>query len=759
MYRMLLVSLFVLVFTYACQSKKTDTPVLYDFAKYVDPLIGTGGTGHTFPGAVLPYGMVQLSPDTDIGGWERCAGYHATDSTILGFSLTHLSGTGNADLGDVMLMPFVGKAFLHRGTSMYPDTTYRSRFRKETEVADPGYYRVLLDDYHVLAEMTVSERVGMHRYTFPETDSAGFIMDLSHRVIRDIDRGGRKWAYTQYDDSVSVSGYIVSTGWAKDRKIFWAMEFSKPLNRDRKEKIVTGIDHRIVVHFETEQHEQVLVKVAYSPVSIVNARLNLQEIPHWDFDIVRKQARETWNKELNKIAVQDSDSVKKTIFYTAMYHAMIHPSLFMDVNGQYRGTDNTVYQAKKMNNHTVFSLWDTYRALHPLLTIIQPERNSEFVYNMLRHYEQSPYRMLPIWELHSNETWTMIGYHAIPVITDAYFKGLIDKEDAGDFLEAMVTTATKHPYGAIEDYVKYGYVPVWSSVREPVSMTLEYAYNDWCIAKMAEDLGEKAIAEEFYLRSESYRNLWDPVSGFMRARDTLGELATRSPTGTFSPFRVQWKGDYTEGNAWQYTWYVPHNIPDLIDLMGGKQAFGKKLDSFFVSKSDPNVASLRDVSGLIGQYAHGNEPSHHIPYLYNYIGQTYKTQEIVDTVLNYFYLAERDGIIGNEDCGQMSAWYIFSSLGFYPVNPASGVYVIGKPNVEKAEIRLRNKKVFCVMAHNLSKENIYIDKVKLNGEIYDKSWIDHNDIIQGGEISFFMTDKPSEWGMNAAFYPMDSVYF
>ena len=726
-----------------------------DLAQFVDPLIGTGGTGHTFPGAVLPFGMVQLSPDTDIGTWKRCSGYHASDSTIAGFSLTHLSGTGNGDLGDVMLMPTIGSLRRERGTSDDPDAGYRSRFSKDTERAEPGYYSVMLDDYSILAELTVSKRVGFHRYTLPASDSVHLIMDMTHRVERD--RSERVWSYFQYNDSVSISGYTISHGWAKDRHIYWAIKTSKPFERPSAQNIYQGKDLRAIMHFTSEKDEQLLIKAAYSPLSISNARKNLNEISHWDFDQVKMDARETWNKELNKIQIETSPE-GKTLFYTGMYRTMIHPSLFTDINGEFRAIDKSTRRATEHEQYTVFSLWDTYRALHPLQTILQPERNKDFVYSMLNHYKHNPYNILPIWELHGNETWTMIGYHAIPVITDAFFKGLINRDDAPTFLNAMVQSANKHPYGGIDEYLEYGYVPVSTKTKEPVSMTLEYAYDDWCIAKMAEALEEKEIATTFYKRSQSYQNLFDPVTRFMRAKDTLGNWATRSRSGIFNPFLASWRGDYTEGNAWQYTWYVPHNIPHLISLMGGEELFAEKLDSLFMATPQDNNYQPRDITGMIGQYAHGNEPSHHICYLYNYVGKPFRTQEKINDILNNFYLADRDGIIGNEDCGQMSAWYVFSALGFYPVNPASGVYVLGKPHVSKASIQVNNQQSFNISAINLSDENIYIEKVELNGEPYEKNWIGHESIMQGGEIIFHMTDSPSKWGTSPDAYPVESIY-
>jgi len=730
-------------------------PEIKNLAQYVNPLIGTGGTGHTFPGAVTPYGMVQLSPDTGIGEWKRCSGYHATDSTIIGFSLTHLSGTGNADLGDVMLMPTIGEIYTNRGTSLYPDTTYRSRFRNETEKASPGYYSVFLDDYKILAELTASKRVGLHRYTFPTSDSVSFIMNFTHRVMRD--DGEKIWSYYQYDDSTTLSGYSVSSGWAKDRRIYWTVKFSKPFNT-QDDKVKSGKNIRAILNFTTQENEQIIVKTAYSPVSIANARLNLTEVSHWDFDTVKAEAQNAWNRELNKIII-DADKKTKTLFYTSMYHAMIHPSLFTDINGQYRGADNTVYETNKHPQHTIFSLWDTFRALHPLLTIIHPEKNRQFVYNMLNYYHQTPNKTLPVWELHGNETWTMIGYHAAPVITDAFLKGLIKEDDAMDFLKAMTTSATntERPRSGITEYMQYGYVPVETDSKEPVSITLEYAFDDWCIAKMAEALGKKEIAEHYTNRSNNFKNVWDDNTRFMRGRDTEGNFATRRPGGEFDPLYFQWGGDYTEGNAWQYTWYVPHDVPALIALMGGNVAFEQKLDSLFlISSNEEN--EIRDVTGTIGQYAHGNEPSHHICYLYNYVQKPWKTQEKINHILNNFYQPERDGIIGNEDCGQMSAWYIFSSLGFYPVNPVSGVYVIGKPNVEKAIINVDNGNTFTIKTKNYKTENTYIKHVKLNGAPYECTWISHTDIIRGGELTFYMSDEPSSWGTSKNSMPVSSIY-
>jgi predicted alpha-1,2-mannosidase len=705
-----------------------------DVTDYVDPMIGTDGSGHTFPGVVLPHGMVQLSPDTDVGGWKRCSGYHYSDSTIVGFSHTHISGTGVGDLGDVMIMPVTGRLYLQRGT----DTTYRSGFVHEDEEASVGYYSVFLKDYGIKAELTATVRAGMHRYTFPQADSVYFVIDYTHRVKSW--RGKTKWGFIKIPDDSTILGYRINEGWARTRTMYFAMRFSSPFQRGRDTKIDAHEELKYFVKYSTDKDEQILVKVAVSPVSMKNAMQNLeQEMPGWNFDEIVHAARKAWNKELSAIRIE-ADEKTKRIFYTSLYHAHIHPSVYMDVNGEYRGLDQEIHRARDYTNYTVFSLWDTYRAWHPLMTIIDTERTNSYIRSMLAHYQQSVYNMLPIWSLQAWETWCMIGYHSIPPIADAYLKG-IRGYDARLALKAMVNTASSAFYQGLGDYMRLGYVP--ANHREPVSRTLEFAYDDWCIAQMAGALGEKAINADFSRRASFYQNVFDNSTGFMRAKDSLGVFTTRNPSGIFDPLYAHYGHDYTEGNAWQYSWYVPHDVSGLVALMGGNDAFEKKLDSLFLLEPEKNDDAPHDISGLIGQYAHGNEPSHHIAFLYNWVLKPWKTQEIVHRIMTEYYDDVPDGICGNEDCGQMSAWYLFNAMGFYPVNPANSVYVFGCPVVERAEICLENGKTFTVKVQNPGRAHKYIQTVILNGNEYKRTWISHRDIMAGGELVFVMGAHPA----------------
>jgi len=723
-----------------------------DLVDYVDPFIGTGFHGHTHPGVQVPFGMVQVGSDTGTEGWDWCSGYHYSDSSIIGFSHTHLSGTGVGDLGDFLFIPCTGKLKLDRGTKEDPDKGYRSRFSHNTESASPGYYRVILDDYNVKVELTASKRVAFHKYTFQDSGKFYILIDLVHSIYGGPEK--TKYAYLRVENDSLITGYRITRGWAKNRNLYFAARFSKPYssyslydhNEDIGEEPEISSEHiKAVLKYKQKKDEVLLVKVALSPVSTANAIENLNsELPHWDFDKAKEHARQLWANQLSKIEAEADDNVLTT-FYTAMYHSMLIPTIHMDVNSEYRGLDKNTHKADGFTNYTVFSLWDTFRALHPLFTITEPERTRDMVKSMLAHYNQSAHQMLPIWSLQHNETWCMIGYHSVPVIVDAYSKGLLNDISAEKLVDAVVTTAQNEDYNGLGYYMKMGYVPI-DKVKESASKTLAYCYDDWCIAKLAKDLGKEELYQEFLERSQNFRNIYDPETGFMRAK--LIDGSWREPFDPVATRREEkWDRDYTEGNAWQWLWFVPHDVKGLIDLVGGTDKFIEKLDGLFSQELIEQKEKVSDVTGLIGNYAHGNEPSHHIPYLYAMAGHPWKTQELVKNIMNNFYTDKTDGLIGNEDCGQMSAWYILSSLGFYPVNPCGGIYIIGSPHLSSATINLPHGNKFEMVAKNLSKKNIYIQSAKLNGETLDRIWITHDEIIQGGKLEFTMGDKPNkDWG-------------
>lgn len=736
----------------ACSNKEPEAKDT--ILQYVDPLIGTDFHGHTFPGATMPFGMVQLSPDTRSQGWDACAGYHYSDSSIIGFSHTHLSGTGIGDYGDILVMPFTGNPNMESGRSEDPDSGYRSRFKKSDQNARPGYYSVTLDDYGIFVELTASTRAGFHRYTFPESNKAGLIIDLTHTIHKSNEPKG----YLKIINEYEIEGLQKTKGWAQEHYTYFYAKFSKPFlcqlflnNAPVEDKTVEGAGIKAKLSFETKENEQVFVKVGISNVDAKGARKNLtQEICDWDFDGVVQKAQEAWNKQLSRILVSGENYYDKKVFYTALYHSNMSPNIYSDVDGKYRGMDHKIYQASTPN-YTVFSLWDTYRAQHPLFTIIKPQYNQELIKALLRKYKEGG--ILPKWELASNYTGTMIGSHAVSVIVDAYMKGYrnYDTELA---LEACIASMEYDsirkihypnerirgklmPKGKLYD-VQYGYIPS-DLENSSVSRGLEFAYNNWCIAKMAEDMGKTEIAQKFFKRSQNYKNYFDKETGFMR-----GRLADGSWKTPFDP-RVSehWKTPYVEGNAWQWSWYVPHDVDGLIELHGGKKYFGDKLDSLFLTSSELKGDNISgDITGLIGQYAHGNEPSHHIPYLFNYVERPWRTQEIINHITKNFYTHQPDGLIGNEDCGQMSAWYILNAMGFYPVCPGSTRYSIGKPLFEKVEISLENGNTFLVKAKNLSNSNIYVSKVMLDNKELTTPFIDHSDIINGKELVFIMNSKP-----------------
>ena len=715
----------------------TESPSVKDYSAYVNPFIGTGGHGHTFPGAVVPHGMIQPSPDTRIDGWDACSGYYYDDNTINGFSHTHVSGTGCCDYGDVLLMPIVGKPQYLTTDPESQKLAYASAFSHENETAEPGYYSVFLDTYQVKAEITATKRGAIHRYTFPESTESGFIIDLDYSLQRQ----------TNYEMEIEVisdteiCGHKKTTYWAFDQYINFYAKFSKPFAYTLITDSVT-MDNgkrlpvcKAVLHFNTKKDEEVLVKVGVSAVDIAGARKNVEsEIPEWDFDKVRKDARIAWNNYLSKIDITTSDKEDKTIFYTALYHTAISPNLFTDADGRYLGMDLEVHQGDTINPlYTVFSLWDTFRALHPLMTIIDPDLNNQFINSLIKKHQEGG--IYPMWDLGSNYTGTMIGYHAVPVIVDAYLKGIgnFDPEKA---LEACVATANLDNYRGIGAYKELGYVPFnekdsYNAENWSLSKTLEYAYDDYCIARMAEKLGKKEIADEFYKRSQNYRNVYNPATSFMQPRDDKGEFQKDFKADAYTPH-------ICESNGWQYFWSVQHDIDGLIGLTGGKERFAQKLDSMFTFHPSADDELPLFSTGMIGQYAHGNEPSHHVIYLYNAVDQPWKTQEYVAKVMNELYLNSPAGLCGNEDCGQMSAWYVFSAMGFYPVNPISGQYEIGTPLFPEVQLHLDNGKTFTVKAPAVSKENIYIRSTKLNGKPYDKSYITHEQIMSGATLEFEM---------------------
>ena len=716
-----------------------------DVLGYVDPMIGTAGHGHTFPGAACPMGMVQVSPDTGLEGWDWCSGYHYSDSSIIGFSHTHLSGTGRSDLLDVLLMPTVGEVQLQAGTKENPDAGYRSRFSHDEEWASPGYYKVRLQDYDILAELTATPRCGFHRYTFPTGQAAHVMLDLSHHYVKD---SVLHTSVRQVDGS-TVAGCRITKGWGEpgekywsEQQLYYVIRFSKPFAQMRLAQDDQWTDAaqaegrcvKAVFDFDTETDRTLLVQVGISAVSEDNAMLNLEaELPAWDFDQVVAQAQERWRDELEKIRVE-ADEAEKTVFYTALYHSLLAPYLYNDVNGEYRGSDKQVHRAEGFNNYTVMSLWDTFRSQAPLLTLLAPGRVNDIINSMLAQYDE--YGLLPVWSLWSSETNCMIGYHAIPVIVDAYFKGIrgFDVEKA---YEAMKTSAMQDDFGV--RYLKqYGYIP-YDKYNKSVSTALEYCFDDWCIARLAKELGKDDDYTYFMKRAGSYVNYFDPEYGLMN-----GLSSAREHRRPFDPFYSSYgECDWVEGNSWQYSYFVPHDVAGLMTLYGGKAGFEQALDTLF---SMPTGLSGHDVpidiTGLIGQYAHGNEPSHHVAYLYNYADRPHKAQERLHEIMSTLYTTAPDGLCGNEDCGQMSAWYVFSAMGIYPVNPASGVYDLGKPMLRRAELHV-GEKPFVITARNLTDANRYVQSVKLNGQPYNKLYITHQDLLQGGTLEFEMGSLPS----------------
>lgn len=725
-----------------------------EYTDSVNVFIGTGGHGHTFPGATLPHGMVQLSPDTRLFGWDACSGYYYDDTSIMGFTHTHLSGTGIGDYGDILFMPVVGEKPLIAGTAENPDEGYRSRFSHEQESARPGYYQVLLQDDSINVELTATLRAGLHRYTYPKTSDARLIVDMEPTIH------GHQHPVTQIrvvNDS-TIAGMKYTVGWAKRHYVYFYAVFSNPFDYklysgteyQSDSTSVTGNTAKAVMSFRNLPADgRVLAKVGISSVDEEGARLNVEaEIPNWDFEGVMKQANTAWNEALGKIDIETSDNDSRTVFYTSLYHAFIQPSLASDVDGSYRTMGHEIKQDASYTNYTVFSLWDTFRAAHPLYTIVTPEQNQAFIRSLLRKYDEGG--ILPKWELASNETGTMIGYHAVSVIADAMMKKQCDF-DVKKALEACIRSSVYDTTGVtpmmdrqilngklMPVSIKYknelGYIPC-DKVGGSVSQGLEFAYNDWLIAQMMKEHNRKDLYDKYMELSRNYRNYFDPETKLMRGRLSDGSWIT-----PFDPASVQRPSNYVEGNAWQWAWFVPQDVEGLMELVGGQKSFEAHLDTLFTTSSeltgDPNAAA--DVTGMIGQYAHGNEPSHHIPYLYNYAGAPRKTQALVDHILRTLYHNDPNGLSGNEDVGQMSAWYALSAMGFYSFCPGRPVYEIGRPIFDKVTIHLSNGKDFVIQAKNNSVENKYIRSMKLNGEDLAEPRFSHFDLMKGGELIFEM---------------------
>jgi predicted alpha-1,2-mannosidase len=762
-----------------------------NYIQYVNPLIGTQKMGHTYPGATVPFGSVQLSPDTDeqphnIGGkynkdaYKYCAGYQYDDREIVGFSHTHFSGTGHSDLGDFLIMPTVGELQLTPGDKGDPLSGFRSAFSHANEVAEPDYYKVLLEDDNILAEMTTTTRVGFHQYTFPRSDYAHIILDLMHGIYNYDDKN--VWTFVRVENDHTIVGYRQTNGWARTRTVYFAMEFSKPFtsygfknfgkedykgfwrkfDQTKNFPEMAGKQIRAYFDFATKKNEKVQVKFALSPVSTAGAMKNLRtEIPHWDFDRVKREGQAAWNRELGKVAVTALDKGEMVNFYTALYHTFLSPTVYMDTDGQYRGLDQNVHNALQkpareqgrnaqrpdyalpngrasasFTNYTTFSLWDTYRALHPFFNIVQPKRNRDMIRSMMAHYDQSVHKMLPVWSHYANENWCMIGYHSVSVVADAIVKGNLTGPDAMKALDASVQTARTKYYDGLEYYMRLGYVPEDKN-SSSVSKTLEYAYDDWAIAQAAKKLNRNDIYKEFIKRSENWKNVYDSSIGFMRPKMSDGKFREK-----FDALQTHDQG-FIEGNAWNYSLYVPHDPDGMIKMMGGKKKFTAYLDGLFTMHlPDEFFAETEDITreGIIGNYVHGNEPAHHAAYLYNWTDDPWKTQERVRMILKNQYRPTPDGLGGNDDCGQMSAWYLFSALGFYPVAPGSDQYALGSPAIKTAVLKLENGRTLTIEAKDQSDKNVYVKKVVVNGQTLKRNHLTHSEIMNGGKIVFYMND-------------------
>lgn len=745
---------FLFVIAFAQENKK-------DFTQYVNPFIGSASqanslSGSVFPGACVPFGMVQLSPDNFDAPEEPASAYDHVQKTIVGFSHTHLNGTGVGDLYDIMVQPLTGTPLWQPGDAAKQRSGYRSSFSHETEKASPGYYAVTLDDYKVNVELTATAHVGFHKYRFPKTDSAYVLFDLDHTL----DKKRSYWvckviaAHMKQVDAYTVEGYRILTGWARLRKVYFVVKFDQPIQQAffvngkkifADADLINGNSSKAAFRFNSVNGNTVQMKVALSTTSTADAYKNLNtELPGWNFEATAANAKEAWNNALSVIDADGTD-VQKQIFYTGLYRNFIQPNNLANADGTYSGTDFTTHKANDGTHYSTFSLWDTYRATHPLYTLTAPQKDAAFINSMMRQYDT--YGYLPIWQLWGDENYCMIGNHAIPVIADAMLKGIKGFDYEKAYKACVASSTIDHPGAPFSVWNRYHYFPE-NIQSQSVSLTLEIAYDDWCVAQMAKKLGKTKDAEFFSARAAYYKNLYDAGTTFFRAKNDKGEWI--SP---FNPLQYGGNGGnpFTEGNGWQYFWYVPQDMPGLISLTGGENNFNAKLDTMFTLQAkDSDVNG--NASGFIGQYAHGNEPSHHVAYLYNYSGQPWKTQFYVHKILTELYDNTVTGLSGNEDCGQMSAWYIFSAMGFYPVNPASGLYVIGSPLLKHTTLNLANGKKFSINVTNAGKT--YIQSVKLNGRPYSKTYIQHTDIEQGGAMEFVMGDAPNKnWGAGLADRP------
>lgn len=735
----------------ACKNDdNTSETIIEDLTQYVNPLVGTSGFGNVYPGAQIPFGGIQISPDTDFDDYDTAAGYKYDHPTVLGFSLTHLSGTGIPDLGDFLFMPGTGDLHLNPGTHENPDEGYRSRYSHSKENASPAYYSLELDDYGTKAEMTAGNRAGILKFTYPKADNAWLLLDLNHTL-----RSKCEWANIRIVNDSTITGYKLVNGWGPERHIYFAARFSRPIseariymddkpviyntNRFRSDLETYGKNVKLALEFPSDSGDTIEVRTAISGVSAQGALANLGEIDNDSFESLKKKGELAWNDQLAKFEIEGDRNQKET-FYTSVYHTFLHPFIFEDSDGKYRGLDKGIHTSDNFRNLTVFSLWDTYRALHPLFNLVQTDVQADIANSMLAHYDQSVEHMLPIWSFYGNETWCMIGYHAVSVLADMIVKDIpgFDKEKA---FEAMVATADNPNYDCLPDYMEKGYVP-FDKEKESVSKTLEYAYDDFCIAMAAKKLGKDEEYERFFKRALSYRNIFDKSTGYMRGKDSDGNWRTPfSPVAYEGPGSVNGWGDITEGFTVQYTWYVPHDVAGHIDLVG-KELYKHRLDSLFNVALPEDIPGAHDIWGRIGAYWHGNEPCHQVSYLYNYIGEPWKCQQRVREVVDKFYGNTPDALSGNDDCGQMSAWYIFNCMGFYPTAPSSNIYNIGSPALPKVVMHMSNGKDLKMTADNWSKENVYVKEFYLNGKLHDKSYITYDDIRNGAELRFVMSPMP-----------------
>jgi len=727
--------LLFIIFLLGISCSKTEEHSEKKLTSYVNTFIGTDGPGNTYPGATVPFGMVQLSPDIGIPGWDRIAGYFYQDSIISGFSHTHLTGTGAGDLYDILVMPTNS-----RFDEKIKENSFKpfSKFSHDKEASSPGYYTVDLLDFGIKAELTATERTGIHRYTFPKDSLSKIHIDLGYALNWDSPTD----TYFKVVNKNTIEGYRKSTGWAKDQRIYFTIQFSRDFdsyelykNDTLVESSVKGKNTKIILNYNTKSNEQIVLKTGLSTANIEGSRKSLEiETSDFDFDIYRREANEIWEEQLQKIKVTMLNDEQTTIFYTMLYQSMLAPTVLSDHNGNYKGANDSIMKANGFDRYDTFSLWDTYRAAHPLFTILHPAKVTDFIKSMLAHYKETG--LLPVWSMQGNETNMMIGYHAVPVIVDAYFKGI--KDFNVDLAYEACKVSAMDNARKIDVYKELGFIPIdeegenWS-----VSKTLEYAFDDWCIAQFAKALDKNEDYNYFLKRSEYWRNVYDKESSFMRPKLANGEFIKNFVPKEYSNY-------FCESNAWQYFWSVPHNVKGLIEVTGGNNRFEEKLDSMFSLNPLPTDKLPIFSTGMIGQYAHGNEPSHHVGYLYNYIDKPYKTQKIIRQILESQYKNAPDGHCGNEDCGQMSSWYIFSALGFYPVNPAEGVYSFGSPIIKDAKLNLENGKTFEIEVLNNSKENVFIQSILLNDDRLTKLTINHSEILNGGKLVIKMGEKPSK---------------